>query len=122
MQTAKHKIILRRNGSGGRLQFPGGLRLCNKKRQCGKLPAKAVFDCINGIYGAKYFGKDRSGRKNLVLDEYKQPFEVTAVLKDIPAQSTIQFDLLIPTAACPPVQTFQLELGMATDEYLCATE
>ncbi len=31
---------------------------------------------------------------------------MTAVLKDIPAQSTIQFDLLIPTAACPPVKRF----------------
>jgi putative ABC transport system permease protein len=55
---------------------------------------------------AKYFGNTDPVGKYLVLDEYKEPFEVTAVLKDIPAQSTIQFDLLIPTAACPPVQHF----------------
>ncbi len=55
---------------------------------------------------AKYFGKEDAVGKYLVLDEYRQPFEVTAVLKDIPAQSTIQFDLLIPTTACPPVQHF----------------
>ena len=41
---------------------------------------------------AKYFGNEDPVGKYLVLDEYMQPFEVTAVLKDIPAQSTIQFD------------------------------
>ncbi len=55
---------------------------------------------------AKYFGKEDPVGKYLILDEYKEPFEVTAVLKDIPAQSTIQFDLLIPTSACPPVKHF----------------
>ena len=54
----------------------------------------------------KYFGKADPVGNYLVLDEYRQPFEVTAVLKDIPKQSTIQFDLLIPTSACPPVQRF----------------
>jgi putative ABC transport system permease protein len=54
----------------------------------------------------KYFGKTDPVGNYLVLDEYKQPFEVTAVLKDVPTQSTIQFDLLIPSAACPPVQRF----------------
>ncbi len=55
---------------------------------------------------AKYFGKEDPVGKYLILDEYKEPFEVTAVLKDIPVQSTIQFDLLIPTSACPPVKHF----------------
>ncbi len=54
----------------------------------------------------KYFGNEDPVGKHLVLDAYKQPFEVTAVLKNIPASSTIQFDLLIPTTACPPVQRF----------------
>ncbi len=54
----------------------------------------------------KYFGDENAIGKNLVLDEYKEPFMVTAVLKDLPTQATIQFDLLIPTAACPPVQHF----------------
>jgi putative ABC transport system permease protein len=55
---------------------------------------------------AKYFGKEDAVGKYLVLDQYKEPFEVTAVLKDIPRQSTIQFDFLIPTSACPPVKRF----------------
>ncbi len=54
----------------------------------------------------KYFGNTEVLGKNLVLDEYKEPFEVTAVLKDLPSQASIQFDLLIPTSACPPVQHF----------------
>jgi len=54
----------------------------------------------------KYFGNTGAIGKNLLLDEYKEPFEVTAVLKDIPEQATIRFDLLIPTSACPPVKRF----------------
>ena len=54
----------------------------------------------------KYFGTTHAIGKNLVLDEYKDPFEVTAILKDIPSQATIQFDLLVPMAACPPVLHF----------------
>lgn len=54
----------------------------------------------------KYFGNTNVIGKNLLLDEYEDPFEVTAILKDIPEQSTIRFDLLIPTSACPPVKRF----------------
>ncbi len=54
----------------------------------------------------KYFGNADAIGKNLVLDQYREPFTVTAILKDIPAQSTIQFDLLIPIAACPAVKHF----------------
>jgi putative ABC transport system permease protein len=54
----------------------------------------------------KYFGNENAIGKNLVLDEYNEPFTVTAILKDVPSQSTIQFDLLIPTSACPPVKRF----------------
>ncbi len=54
----------------------------------------------------KYFGDENAIGKNLILDEYHEPFTVTAVLKDIPSQSTIQFDLLIPVAACPAVKHF----------------
>jgi hypothetical protein len=32
------------------------------------------------------------------MDEYKEPFTVTAVLKDVPTRQSYQFDLLIPTA------------------------
>lgn len=55
----------------------------------------------------KYFGNAGVAvGQNLVLDEYREPFKVTAVLKDLPRQSSIQFDLLIPTSACPPVKRF----------------
>lgn len=54
----------------------------------------------------KYFGNENAIGKNLVLDEYQEPFTVTAVVKDVPSQSTIQFDLLIPVAACPAVKHF----------------
>jgi putative ABC transport system permease protein len=54
----------------------------------------------------KYFGNTSAIGKNLVLDEYSSPFTVTAVLKDLPKEASIQFDLLIPTSACPPVKRF----------------
>lgn len=54
----------------------------------------------------KYFGNENAMGKNLELDAYHEPFTVTAILKDVPAQSTIQFDLLIPIASCPPVKRF----------------
>jgi len=61
---------------------------------------------ISETIAKKYFGNTEAIGKNLVLDEYNEPFMVTAVLKDIPSNASIQFDLLIPTAACPPVQHF----------------
>ncbi|MDP4259386.1 MAG: ABC transporter permease [Bacteroidota bacterium] len=67
-------------------------------------PAHAIV--LTETTARKYFGNDKAIGKNLVLDEYKQPFTITAVLKDPPSQATIQFDMLIPTAACPPVQRF----------------
>jgi putative ABC transport system permease protein len=55
----------------------------------------------------KYFGStDAAMGKTLTLDQYQQPFTVTAVLKDIPEQSSFQFDMLIPMADCPPVRQF----------------
>ena len=54
----------------------------------------------------KYFGDAAAIGKNLTLDKYREPFEVTAIVKDPPTRSTIQFDLLIPVKACPPVMRF----------------
>lgn len=54
----------------------------------------------------KYFGNTQAIGQLLSFDEYSQPFVVTGVVKDLPAQSTLQFDLLIPTASCPPVKRF----------------
>lgn len=70
---------------------------------CFKKPHSIVLTEKTAI---KYFGNTKVIGKNLVLDEYKEPFEITAILKDIPEQSTIRFDLLIPTSACPPVKRF----------------
>jgi putative ABC transport system permease protein len=55
----------------------------------------------------KYFGNANAAMgKTLTLDQYMQPFTVTAVLRDIPEQSSFQFDMLIPMADCPPVRHF----------------
>jgi len=54
----------------------------------------------------KFFGDTEPVGKSLVLDAYGDPFVVTAVVKDIPLQSTIQFDMLIPIAAVRPVKRF----------------
>ncbi|HEX4851958.1 MAG TPA: ABC transporter permease, partial [Puia sp.] len=47
----------------------------------------------------KYFGNENAIGKILLFDTDKKPFTVTAVLMNIPAQSTFQFDLLAPISA-----------------------
>jgi putative ABC transport system permease protein len=47
----------------------------------------------------KYFGNKNAIGKILLLENDKRPFVVTAVLKNLPAQSTFQFDMLAPIAA-----------------------
>lgn len=54
----------------------------------------------------KYFGNGQAVGQLLSFDEYSQPFVVTGIAQDLPAQSTLQFDLLIPTSSCPPVKRF----------------
>ncbi|MFL9483588.1 ABC transporter permease [Chitinophagaceae bacterium LWZ2-11] len=54
----------------------------------------------------KYFGNTSAIGKVLTFDEYLEPFTVTAVLKDLPGHSSLQFNMLIPTSACPPVKRF----------------
>src|SRR5262249_16917937 len=49
----------------------------------------------------KYFGSVKAIGKTLLLNEEKKPFTVTAVLKNIPSQSSIQFDFLTPVADFP---------------------
>ncbi|HEY4326746.1 MAG TPA: ABC transporter permease [Mucilaginibacter sp.] len=81
--------------------------------------------CLNGINSIvitqkaakKYFGNTDPIGKDLIFDEYSKPFTVTAVLKDIPKQSTLQFDILQNTASVPPVKHFNWSwvwLQMAT--------
>lgn len=47
----------------------------------------------------KYFGNDHPVGKTLLFDVAKKPFIVTGVLKDIPSQSSFQFDMLAPISA-----------------------
>jgi putative ABC transport system permease protein len=54
----------------------------------------------------KYFGGNTATGKTLVMNEDKKPFLVTGVLKNIPAQSSIQFDFLTPMADHPVVKQF----------------
>jgi len=70
--------------------------------------------CLNGPNSVvlteraaiKYFGTTAAVGKNLVFDEYSAPFTVTAVLKDLPAQSSLQFDVLQSNVGMPPVKQF----------------
>src|ERR1700712_125962 len=54
----------------------------------------------------KYFGDSHAVGKNLVFDEYATPFTVTAVLKDLPSQSSLQFDVLQSNIGIPAVKRF----------------
>jgi putative ABC transport system permease protein len=51
---------------------------------------------ITASTAKKYFGNGNAIGKMLLLDTDKKPFIVTAVLKDIPSQSSFQFDMLAP--------------------------
>jgi len=70
--------------------------------------------CLNGPNSVvltaraakKYFGTASPIGKNLVFDMYLTPFTVTAVLKDLPAQSSLQFDVLQSNSGMPPVKRF----------------
>ncbi len=70
--------------------------------------------CLNGPNSVvlteraakKYFGTKSAIGKNLVFDEYSAPFTVTAVLKDLPSQSSLQFDVLQSNVGMPPVKHF----------------
>lgn len=52
----------------------------------------------------KYFGGENAIGKTLLFDADRKPFVVTAVLKDIPTNSTFQFDMLAPIAAYAEVK------------------
>ena len=54
----------------------------------------------------KYFGNEKAIGKTIVMKENKKPFTVTGVLENIPSQSSIQFDFLMPVADFPAVKQF----------------
>ena len=70
--------------------------------------------CLNGpnfvvlteSAAKKYFGEVSPIGKTLTFDEYNAPFTVTAVLKDLPEQSSLQFDMLQSNLGMPPVKRF----------------
>jgi putative ABC transport system permease protein len=54
----------------------------------------------------KYFSKEDAVGKTLLMGEGKKPFIITAVLKNIPSQSSLQFDFLTPVADYPVIKRF----------------
>lgn len=73
------------------LQFFSYEMIAGDKATCLNEPNSAV---LTERAAMKYFGSTDVIGKNLVLDDYSNPFKVTAVLKDIPEQSSLQFDML----------------------------
>ncbi|HEX6848029.1 MAG TPA: ABC transporter permease [Chitinophagaceae bacterium] len=61
---------------------------------------------ITETIAKKYFGNEKAIGKTLSMREDKQPFNVTAVLKDVPSTSSIQFEFLLPVADFPVVKRF----------------
>ena len=61
---------------------------------------------ITETMAKKYFGNEKAIGKTLLMTQAKRPFAVTAVLKNVPSQSSIQFDFLTPVADFPVVKRF----------------
>lgn len=71
--------------------------------------------CLNGINSlvitqkaaTRYFGKSSPVGQTLIFDDNSTPFTITAVLKDLPKQSSLQFEMLQSTASFGPVKYFK---------------
>jgi putative ABC transport system permease protein len=61
---------------------------------------------ITETMARKYFGKTSAIGGSLKLDTYEAPFVVTGVLKDLPSNASLQFDMLMPVQDCSVVQRF----------------
>jgi putative ABC transport system permease protein len=61
---------------------------------------------ITETMARKYFGKTAAIGQSLALDEYQAPFVVTGVLKDLPSNVSLQYDMLMSVQDCPPVKRF----------------
>lgn len=61
---------------------------------------------ITETMARKYFGRTSPIGGSLVLDTYEAPFVVTGVLKDLPSNTSLQFDMLMPVGDCSPVKIF----------------
>ncbi|MBS1527640.1 MAG: ABC transporter permease, partial [Bacteroidetes bacterium] len=101
-----------------------------------KLIAGDRATCLNGPNSVvltesaakKYFGSTDVIGKNLVFDDYANPFIVTAVLNDLPEQSSLQFEVLQSNTGIGVIKRFtwswiwlqtgtyvKLKPGVATD-------
>ena len=73
-------------------------------------PATALLNpgsvVITENMAKKSFGDEKPIGKTILMNEDKKPFTVTAVLKNIPSQSSIQFDFLTTIADFPVVKRF----------------
>lgn len=61
---------------------------------------------ITEAIAKKYFGNNNAIGKTLLFGDNKKPFVVSAVLQNIPSQSSLQFDMLRPMASFPLVKQF----------------
>ncbi len=61
---------------------------------------------ITEAMAKKYFGKENAIGRTLFMNQDKKPFAVTAVIKNIPSHSSLQFDFLTPIADFPVVKRF----------------
>ncbi len=61
---------------------------------------------ITEAMAKKYFGKENAIGRALFMNQDKKPFAVTAVIKNIPSHSSLQFDFLTPIADFPVVKRF----------------
>jgi len=61
---------------------------------------------ITETMARKYFGRTSPIGGSLLLDTYESPFVVTGVLKDLPSNASLQFDMLMPVQDCAIVKRF----------------
>ncbi|MEM9921578.1 MAG: ABC transporter permease [Bacteroidota bacterium] len=65
----------------------------------------------------KYFGGETALGKTLMMED--QPFKVTAVLEDLPRESSLQFEILAPIAASGAVNRFSWSwVWLQVDHYV----
>ena len=73
-------------------------------------PATCLLDpssvVITNKIAKKYFGNADAVGQILLIGNEKKPFKVSAILKDIPSQSSFQFNILRPIASYPVVSRF----------------
>jgi putative ABC transport system permease protein len=66
----------------------------------------------------KYFGKSEVAGEMLQFDFYESPMEIVGVMKDLPRNTHLKFDLLISHSTLPIVETWYGEnLWNANNDY-----